>query len=337
MIDIGKPENNSKQLSSPAMANSSWMDRLKSKVISSSEWNQELPPRPALVRNSEGEVFIPKGKVCMISGSGGKGKSFLTLHLAMSIIMSKYDHHTLAITDKKENLYVIDDEIGDGGCLLLYGEDDRHELNYRMKTLFNHKTSYLNESSKSTAMRAIDQYMRVIPMVEVGESSVRDHGFGNENSPAYKRWSELKSVLMNYDYPLHLIVIDPLIHFVSCGIETDNEQAGAFMKQLNELTQLKGNPSVLVIHHAKKSDSSSYRGSSALSDNARWVASLDWIKTQGQDEEEEYEVDDSGNRIVQLKVTKSNSSSVGMVAQYSIPQGGGVVKVDRGNSGESVI
>ena len=84
MKEVTKPENNSKQSSSSVKATPSWMDRLKSKVISSSEWSKELPPRPALIRDSNGETFIPKGKVCMISGSGGKGKSFLTMHLAMS-------------------------------------------------------------------------------------------------------------------------------------------------------------------------------------------------------------------------------------------------------------
>ena len=65
-----------------------------------------------------------------------------------------------------------------------------------------------------------------------------------------------------------------------------------------------------------------------MSDNARWVASLDWIKSEDQGQDgDEFQTDEAGNRILQLKVVKSNSSSVGMIAQYAIPQGGGVVKV----------
>jgi RecA-family ATPase len=77
-----------------------------------------------------------------------------------------------------------------------------------------------------------------------------------------------------------LVVLDPLAVFGAGEVETDNGAAGDFMAALNGLATATGS-AVLLVHHTTKAgrkagDASAVnvRGSSALTDNARWVAEL---------------------------------------------------------------
>lgn len=77
-----------------------------------------------------------------------------------------------------------------------------------------------------------------------------------------------------------LVVLDPLAVFGAGEVETDNGAAGDFMAALNGLATASG-AAVLLVHHTTKAGRKSgdaaatnVRGSSALTDNARWVAEL---------------------------------------------------------------
>ncbi len=78
-----------------------------------------------------------------------------------------------------------------------------------------------------------------------------------------------------------LVVLDPLAAFEVGEVETDNGAAGKFMAMLQGLAEQSGSV-VMVVHHTTKAGrkagadaaATNVRGSSALTDNARWVAEL---------------------------------------------------------------
>jgi RecA-family ATPase len=95
-----------------------------------------------------------------------------------------------------------------------------------------------------------------------------------------------------------LVILDPLASFDVGEVETDNTAAGKFMAMLQELAEKTG-AVVLLVHHTTKgsrkpgadADATNVRGSSALTDNARWVAELKF----------------DGDDALTLAVTKNNN------------------------------
>ncbi len=100
-----------------------------------------------------------------------------------------------------------------------------------------------------------------------------------------------------------LIVLDTLTRFAGGDTEKDAAQATRFIQAVESLCKVPGSPTVLVAHHTNKisraegatTSAANSRGSSALTDGARWVANLEAVSDES----------------VRLQITKSNYAVAG--------------------------
>jgi hypothetical protein len=93
-----------------------------------------------------------------------------------------------------------------------------------------------------------------------------------------------------------LVVVDTLARFVDGGVETDNNLATQALQHLETLTG-GGRRTVLVAHHTGKAarrdgdaSASAVRGVAAITDTARWVATLTRREDVGLDPQTVFEV-----------------------------------------------
>ena len=145
-----------------------------------------------------------------------------------------------------------------------------------------------------------------------------------DSTNASLRFEALKKMLEDQaPEGLDLICVDPLSHFGGPDFETDNGQASALMRKLDELTKLKGNPTVLAVHHSPKGAKNSrlddaLRGSSALKDNSRWVGVLRRVAENDKTLEcKRYK----GHPIIELIVAKSNYTKNGLRVRFALEKG----------------
>jgi RecA-family ATPase len=117
------------------------------------------------------------------------------------------------------------------------------------------------------------------------------------------------------------VVLDTLTRFAGGDTEKDSAQATRFIQAVESLCKAPGSPTVLVAHHTNKisrqegaaTSSSNSRGSSALTDGARWVANLESLSDES----------------AKLTITKSNYAMSGppvMLARDSA--NGGLLRVE---------
>lgn len=93
--------------------------------------------------------------------------------------------------------------------------------------------------------------------------------------------------------------------------EVDNGEASRLMRHLQQFTGLKGNPTVLIVHHSAKASKKSklahgFRGSSAIKDNARWAAILRRVNEDDTGENFLRDAIDRNKGVLELVVAKSN-------------------------------
>ena len=107
--------------------------------------------------------------------------------------------------------------------------------------------------------------------------------FTDELGNKTEEFEQLRDEL-NKKGPWKLIVIDPGARFFGAGVETDNGLASKFINCLDELTNIAGNPTVLLSHHVSKGSragvggANAARGSGALTDNARFCFNLEQLQ-----------------------------------------------------------
>ncbi len=262
----------------------------------------------------EEEAFMPKGKVSLIAGYGGTGKSLLALELAL-LVANRNGRYSRAKGTRGQNLVA---NSKTHKVVIFFGEEDDASCKWRLKQAF-------------TSLGAINNYheikenLLIIPLGGVSFNTA----FVNKDDPkeADEWFQELKKRLTLFagEDGLDLLVIDPLSHFGGGEFEQDNGQAVQLMRKLNELTQIKGSPTVLGIHHSPKGSSSKrldemLRGSSALKDNSRWVAVMSRLGEDIQGRDCFKWLDSSGieREIIQLEVVKSNYTKRGMPIRFAI-------------------
>lgn len=255
-----------------------------------------LTRRPEGSENDDSVGYLPRGIVAMLVGEGGAGKSQAAIQLAIAV----------ATAGSAPKLKVPEDDdwspgpkkkapepegglwLGEyqatapGRVLLALAEEDEDEIHRRVwwtvRAMEDREKPYRGPGGPSWPYAAaVNQNVR--PWALAGVPC----GFIEPKEAAYKATRAFETIRekLAESGPWALIVLDPATRFLGADSETDNKAATEWIARAQELTQLDGNPTVLIVHHSNKAarrdgskDATASRGSSALTDGARWVAVL---------------------------------------------------------------
>lgn len=301
------------------------------------------------------ETFMPKGKVCILASEGGVGKSLLCLHLGISLATSEHFERrgsgrggfTSKTRLKNSAGHLLTPNPTTGKVVMLFAEEDHQTCSLRLRKLLPKERMPDGSYQVSEALlRGLSGRLIPFPLSGSGNSitlstSGRFSFADPEDDPANERVEALIDNLNKLagDDGLDLIVLDPLAQFGGADFEKDNGAASTLMSQIEKLTiRVKGKPSVLVVHHSPKNSNGGVRGSSALSDNSRWVGLLSRVydlapqKATGQKSTNSKEpstqlIDKDGRGVLELRVHKSNYSRTGIKLRY-VTQGPEIIEID---------
>ena len=299
----------------------------------------EAQPVPALfeMKGKGGEVqsFMPRGYLCLLASEGGVGKSLLTLHLGLSLVLNRPTSLKSATTFGN----LLKPVPRTGKVALLYGEEDINTCSIRIKQQLQ---PLRRKDGSYPPTKFTDGYGRVrqevleylsgrlipVPLRALAtdvDSTLDLSGSTHDQTleAADVRFDKLLSMLTDIDNAtkdkgdgFDLIVVDPLAQFGGGNFEVDNGEAARLMKRLDTLTQFNGNPSVLLVHHSPKGSkraSGRFRGSSAIKDHSRWGALLERVGATDKNEGLDFLKDREGRTVLELKIAKTNYGPSGRV------------------------
>jgi hypothetical protein len=221
--------------------------------------NNEAPPLRVLltVQGDDGRevAFMPAGKVAMIAAPGGTGKSQALVQLAVALASGTRWLETYRPPQA-------------GAVLLALGEEDGEEMHRRIRKAV--RAMGWPETADGVARN-----LHALSLCGKHASFIDEAG---EETDFYK---DFHAGLKAWGVEWSLIILDPASRFLGPDAEKDNAQATRFIECLERLTELPGRPTVLFAHHTNKeglagnTDQGAARGSSGLTDGARWQANLD--------------------------------------------------------------
>lgn len=273
----------------------------------------ERPPRRAWLLDK----VLPLGKVGMLAAEGGAGKTMALCQLALAVATGRpwlrtFNVHQEAI----------------GRVLLVLGEEDAEEVRRRMWS--TSRAMGLGPDACETALHRIV----ALPLAGVPCSFLEATGGDLKDSP-FAAW--LRRKLAEPGEPWRLIVLDPLSRFAGADAETDNAAATRFIQSVEALATSTG-ATALVAHHTNKvgrgqdvkASTAAARGSSALTDGARWVATMSTEDVEHDDDD----VTDRLRRVVTFKVTKSNygKPAAEILLRHDNENGGALLPCDEADT-----
>ena len=211
--------------------------------------------------------FFPRGKVGMLIGEGGVGKTMVLAQLAIAIATSQ--------------TWLGNYSVHNGGkVLLVVAEEDRPEMLRRLYWAVEGLKGIEHKSIRDAYHRLIEQNVCLVPLD--GAEGIDDCAFVSTTKGMVSRTPVLdmfKEAAAKHEWCL--IIVDPLSRFSSGGDENDNNAATSLIRAIETLTRLPGKPSVIVGHHTSKSgganasgNASDSRGAKALTDGTRWCLKL---------------------------------------------------------------
>lgn len=227
------------------------------------------------------------GTVGVVVSPGGVGKSMLMLESALSIGIG-------------EDVGGIWGEAPHRGRVLyLAGEDPKEVLERRL-----HALGYmLRDGQDDSAAEMVE----ILPAYGMGIKVADASPVGIVPS---RSWEILEKYLT--ENPCRLLILDTLNRLLGGISENDSGAMGAVLSII-EQTCRKTGCAVVIVHHANKASMSSgtgteqhaARGSSAITDNARWQVNL---TTMSKDEAETRGIEDDAERRgwVRLDLAKVN-------------------------------
>lgn len=241
-------------------------------------WPEGKPPprrwllqRPAAPEEESAQPrgFLPLGKVGMLAAAGGAGKTMALAQLAVSVATGRdwLGHYTVPAEFR-------------GPVLLALGEEDDEEVQRRLYDI--REGLKLSPGEKEELKRKL----KILPLAGHAVQLVSAQGRDKkpEETPVFR---ELRQLLEGEGVDWRLLVLDPLSRWAGPETETDNFAATRFVAAVESLSQVRGNPTVLLAHHTTKAarrgldagEATAARGASALTDGVRWVANL--LKPEG--------------------------------------------------------
>jgi hypothetical protein len=242
----------------------------------------EAPPAREYLLTRQDAGFtrgvLPIGKVGILIGAGGVGKTFAlsTVALAVATGASLFD------------TFIVDRP---GPVLIGLAEEDEAEIWRRM-----HAAAASMGLSRDQRIEACS---RILPLPLAGHDVALTTSDGRGNIDTTVLHARLRERLERMEVAWSLLILDPLSRWAGNDVEKDNHAATRFIEVAEELTRTRGNPTVILAHHTNKlsrgararpGGAEEARGVSAITDGARWAANL------------QAESDD----VVVFKVTKNN-------------------------------
>jgi RecA-family ATPase len=241
--------------------------------LSKRGWPEEKPPerrwllkRPTTPEDESAHPygFLPLGKVGMIAAAGGVGKTMALVQLAVSVVTGR----------KWLGHYTVPPE-SCGPVFLGLGEEDAADAWQRLHDIGDVLKLTLGERD------ALLSKLEILPLAGRAVQLVSAQGRDGkpEETPFFH---ELRRRIEGRGVDWRLLVLDPLSRWAGPETETDNFAATMFVTAVERLSQVRGNPTVLLSHHTTKAsrrgldagEATAARGASALTDGVRWVASL---------------------------------------------------------------
>lgn len=267
-------------------------------------------PEPGRPRPRDTAPMMRRGKVGLLSARGGTGKSAALCGLALAVRTGRpWLQEPMRAGDQGAPGFGVDARARGGLVALLMGEEDLPELDRRLC-----KAAELMGLS-AAELRAAAAGLVVAPLAGVEAALVEGApGAYALGARAEALCAELEAHAKALGGVWSAVLLDPLSRFGGAACETDNAAATLAITALERLTQLPGNPAVLVAHHERKGGgdgADAVRGASALVDGARWVGRLTVV--QAPDKERRGEVgpyrpvvDGAAASMVRLEVAKTN-------------------------------
>lgn len=247
------------------------------------DWFTEYPPRRRYLLTHEGTGddagkravgFLPRGKVGILAAAGGAGKTMALVQLALSVAtgrqwLGEYD----VPTDEQ------------GHVLLALGEEDAEEVHRRLHYAFrvmwpSNEPKHAQE--REEAARLAHKRITVLPLAGKPVGFVATDRTTREVSPTPAH-DQLVRLLTQAGHDWSLVVLDPLSRFAGADTESDSAAATRFIQAVEALVDVPGRPTVLLAAHTTKNsrkgddnpnDATAVRGSSALTDGARWAMTM---------------------------------------------------------------
>ena len=228
------------------------------------------------------------GTVGNIVAPGGLGKSFLMLATALSVAVGGDIGGVWGKPAKQ------------GKCAFLSLEDPEVELRVRLHAL----AEELSEDQKQIA----PDYLRVLPAAGKGFTLASQVGVRGEPQRS-DRFEKFKDYLLAFQP--RLLIVDTLNRAIGGLSENDAGTMGWMLSQLEALA-LDANCAIVLCHHVSKgaitsgagSSAHAARGSSVITDNARWQVNL---SAPGDDDFQGSKTKRKSH--VRLQVTKANYSA----------------------------
>ncbi len=222
---------------------------------------------------------FPRGKTGLFTGSGGTGKTYALLQLALAVAGGGFWLETFRVAEP-------------GHVLLALAEEELAECTRRLWRACNSLELSVDQR------KDVAQRIHLLPLHGIPVSLLC--------SPAPNAYAitqaatELRKRLETFGVDWSALILDPLSRWSGAGAERDNEAATRFIQVVEGLTTVRGNPGVILAHHSSKASvgtgTADARGVSGLRDAVRWMASFDALKS------------DDGERAVRLRNDKSNYS-----------------------------
>lgn len=245
------------------------------------EWLADRPPfREYLLHDApnlgtfdpRGAGMLPRGKVGILAAAGGVGKTFALTGLALSLVTGA---RWLGHFPTGDNLR--------RRVVLVLGEEDNGEVQRRLHA--QARAMELDPSKHGPALAGI------LALAGAGLDTLAltrpadEPGIGAGTAFADGLYAYLEA---NAGPGWDAVILDPLSRFAGPDVETDNSAATRLVQVLERFTKLPGEPAVIVAHHTTKTSrteseiaATAVRGSSALTDGARWVGTLDPVVVKG--------------------------------------------------------
>jgi RecA-family ATPase len=208
--------------------------------------------------------LLPLEVVGMIAAQGAGGKTWVNIELALAVGAGVPWLDTFTVEKP-------------GNVLLALGEEPEDEVRWRLYHAA--KEMGLTPAQKELAEA------RVFPLALSGRQVALTVAAEQHDDPAQLPETPVAAAIRKQleGREWSLILVGPLSRFAGPDVELDNAQATRFVQVLETFTRAAGGPTVLFSHHTGKAarkdsglgaDATAARGSSALSDAARWQANL---------------------------------------------------------------
>ena len=238
--------------------------------------------------------FLPLGVLGMVVATGGSGKTMLLTQMAYAVASGR-DFWNMKTGEPKTVLYV-------------YAEETNAEIHRRLDRI---RERNLEESECINLHRLC--------------------GYGLDLRFKLEERDNFSEQLEKYicRFRPSLVILDPAAQFNCAENENDSVQSNTFIRLLRKLTEY--GSTIIIAHHTSKfgsnqSDQHSSRGSSALTDGARWVLNLTGYDSGKNWKNDLREID--GNEIWQYKkaeITKVNNFMPSAKTIYLKNAGSGVL------------